>query len=119
MALAPVAPRLARLLRLLASDQDGEVIAAACAIGRTLKSVALDFHDLARAVEGHEVVEPAPSDDGEWAEKIGWLVRERKRFLRSKDIEFLNDMLGWSDEPTVRQAEWVDRIYWRERRRAL
>jgi hypothetical protein len=40
-----------KLLRLLASDKDGEVIAAAAAIKRTLASHNLDIHDLADAVD--------------------------------------------------------------------
>ena len=39
--------RLRKLLPLLASDQDGEVIGAARAIGRTLKGCGSDFHALA------------------------------------------------------------------------
>jgi hypothetical protein len=46
-ALAPIADKLKRCIRLLSSDSDGEVIAAARALNRTLKSVKLDFHTLA------------------------------------------------------------------------
>ena len=40
---------VAKLLPLLASDQDGEVLATARAIGRKLASAGLDLNDLARA----------------------------------------------------------------------
>ena len=46
-ALVTIAPRLAQLIPLLASDKDGEVVATARAIGRTLKQAGSDFHDLA------------------------------------------------------------------------
>jgi hypothetical protein len=49
-ALAPVAPKLALLIPLLASDRDGEALGACRAIGRTLKSAGCDFHDLAAAL---------------------------------------------------------------------
>ena len=48
--LAPVAPRLSKLLALLSSDHDGEVLAAARAIRRTLGSAGLSWHDLAAAI---------------------------------------------------------------------
>jgi hypothetical protein len=41
-ALAVVAPRIGQLIRLLGSNQDGEVVAAARALGRTLASVNAD-----------------------------------------------------------------------------
>src|SRR5215207_6090974 len=48
--LAPVAPRLSKLLALLSSDHDGEVLAAARAIRRTLGRAGLSLHDLAAAI---------------------------------------------------------------------
>ena len=46
-----VRPALAKLIRLLASDVDGEVLAAVRALGRALKASGCDFHDLASIVE--------------------------------------------------------------------
>jgi hypothetical protein len=40
-ALAPIAEKLKRCIRLLSSDNDGEVIAAARALNRTLKGANL------------------------------------------------------------------------------
>jgi len=48
-ALAPVVPRLAKLL--LGSDKDGEVVATARALGRTLASAGANWHDLAGALD--------------------------------------------------------------------
>jgi len=48
---AETAQRLAKLVRLLASDQDGEVISTVRAIGRTLAAASLDFHALAAVIE--------------------------------------------------------------------
>jgi hypothetical protein len=42
--------RLAKLIRLLGSPQEGEVVAAARAIQRTLASESLDLHDLVDAL---------------------------------------------------------------------
>ncbi|MGI3902498.1 MAG: hypothetical protein ACRYGP_16785 [Janthinobacterium lividum] len=56
---AKILPRLGQLIRLLDSDQDGEALAAARAIGRALKADGATFHDLAEAVEAGQ--SPAPS----------------------------------------------------------
>jgi hypothetical protein len=42
-ALAPIAAKLATFVRLLSSDKEGEIVAAAHAIKRTLKSGAPTF----------------------------------------------------------------------------
>jgi hypothetical protein len=49
--LAPIAPKLANFLRLLASDKDGEVVAAVHAMVRTLKGIGADIHDVADRIE--------------------------------------------------------------------
>jgi hypothetical protein len=49
-ALAPIAEKLRPLVRLLSSDRDGEVIAAARALIRTLKGAKLDIHALADSI---------------------------------------------------------------------
>ena len=45
-----IPPQIGKLLPMLASDKDGEVVATARAICRTLGAVNLDLHDLAKAV---------------------------------------------------------------------
>jgi hypothetical protein len=49
--LTTIAGKLGSLVRLVASDKDGEVVAAARAITRTLKSAGADIHALADRVE--------------------------------------------------------------------
>jgi len=48
--LAPIAEKVKRCLRLLASNSDGEVLAAARALNRTVKTAGLDVHALADRV---------------------------------------------------------------------
>ena len=58
-----IRPRLGRLLRLLGSDQPGEVVAAAAALRRALAGVGADLNDLGDAIERPAVVlreEPRP-----------------------------------------------------------
>lgn len=61
--LSPITPRLAKLLPLLASDQPGEVVATAAAIGRTLAGAGLSWHDLVAALDPPpgRTVRPGPS----------------------------------------------------------
>lgn len=80
--------RLAKFMRLLSSDKDGEVIAAAGAIRRVLLAADLDIHDLADVIERSNIgntaparpqprprysYRPAPPDSGfaEWARHAG------------------------------------------------
>jgi hypothetical protein len=49
-ALAPIAEKLRRCLRLLESDNDGEALAAARALTRTLRGAGLDIHALADSI---------------------------------------------------------------------
>lgn len=52
MTFATAAPRIAKLIPLLGSDQPGEVIAAAAGIGRTLEAHSSDWFDLQDCVGG-------------------------------------------------------------------
>ena len=49
-ALTTIAPKLGKLIPLLASDKPGEVVATAAAITRTLKQAGADWHDLVKAL---------------------------------------------------------------------
>ena len=49
--LAPVADKLGKLLRLLSSDRDGEIVGTARAIMRTLDGAGLDIHALAEGID--------------------------------------------------------------------
>ena len=50
-ALTPIAGKLAKLLRMLSSNREPEVLAAAQALCRTLESAGADIHALAAIVE--------------------------------------------------------------------
>jgi len=53
-------PQLGKLVRMLSSDQPGEVVAAAEAIKRTLAAQGLDIHALAAVVEAGLHSSPVP-----------------------------------------------------------
>jgi hypothetical protein len=92
--LAPVADKLGKLLRLLSSDRDGEIVGAARAIVRTLDGAGLDIHALAEGIG-------APADgkkkfsEADAAEIYRRGVEDGKRAAESENIGFRS-----VDEPT-------------------
>jgi len=86
-ALAPIAPQISKLVLLLSSNHDGEVIAAARAIDRVLKASRLDWHDLAQAL-----CLPSPSiqpcADRDWRDLLAFCASRMNRLSR-RECEFL------------------------------
>jgi len=118
-ALAVVAPRIGQLIRLLGSDQDGEVVAAARALSRTLASVGADFHDLANTVErsahisavvGNSYNEPAAHYECDHRAIARWLLNSGAR-LSPKEFAFVVDMAHRFGSLSERQEAWLQGIY--------
>jgi hypothetical protein len=133
--LAPVADRLGKLLRLLSSDRDGEVISAARAIVRTLGGAGLGINgkrfseadaaeiyrrgveDGKRAAENenigfHSVDEPT------WHEIACECAAHDKCLRDERERQFVGDMVRRTvrgGEPTEKQAHWLRAIYARVR----
>lgn len=133
-ALAPAFPKVAKLLPLLGSDRDGEVVAAAHAIGRTLAAAGLSFHDLAELVATHQFGTPHEAARGSrpmWRPASGrrsphtysarakWCAAEAGHLMNENERGFIASLAGmpagW--RPTERQARWFDRIEARVRAR--
>jgi hypothetical protein len=92
------------LVLLLSSDQDGEVVGAARAIDRALRSAGYDWHDLAGLVDGAPV-----SDDNK---SPNWrLMREfclqRAHLLRSREHQFVTGLGNWHGNLTEKQMNWL------------
>jgi hypothetical protein len=121
-------PALAKLIRLLACDVDGEVLAAVRALGRALKASGCDFHDLASIVEAPS---PAPSaraetdfrdrfggDDDEielpWQLMVDTCANQLGRFT-AKESQFLQTMKRWRGTPTSKQLNWLVALFERVR----
>jgi hypothetical protein len=143
--LAPIAGKVGKLIRLLASDRDGEVLAAVHGIKRTLESGGLDMHALADGIEGAnskkfteqdaiEIYQRGVEDGRRAAEQNGtvsfstvgepsWndIARECEAHaaqLTSREQEFVRDMCGWTvngGTPTEKQAKWLRSIWTRVR----
>lgn len=115
-ALAPVAPRLSKLLPLLASDNDGEVVATARAIDRTLRSAGLTWFDLAAAL-----ADPGPSrqsapprrppldDVAAWRGMAGDVLAAGT--LTPRQASFAASMSRARRPLTARQAEWLHDLW--------
>lgn len=128
-ALAPLAPKLARLIPRLASNHDGEVVATVRAIKRTLASAGLDLHDLATALEREPETRivyrdrPAPKRTPQmpWHEMALWCLDHGEGRLSARENDFIENVLArlslyqWSS-PTERQAAWLRSIYTRLRK---
>ena len=122
-----IAPKVASLVRLLASDQDGEALGAARALGRTLAGAGASFHDLAEAVEQP----PAPrasrghkqsADGPQWSLERRFTVASALRkglaagLFNTWEEKFATDIIGkitTSARPqnlTSKQAETVNAL---------
>jgi hypothetical protein len=111
----PAAAKLGKLIRLLSSDKDGEVLAAVGAIKRTLQSEGINIHSLAAVIEsGAQQIHVEPS----WYE-IACECENNFEKLREREREFVQDMVRRTvhgGEPTEKQAAWHRAIYVRVRK---
>lgn len=88
-----IAPRLALLIPRLASDHDGEIVATAAAIDRTLKSAGCDWHDLASVVSS-----PPAASTRHRADRQGPPIWESlDRFSQLEWLHALDEWDGLSD----------------------
>jgi hypothetical protein len=119
-ALTTIAPRLRKLVLMLSSNHDGEVVGAARAIGRVLKDAGCDWHTLADAISfskpEHAPTSP-PDDDDDWHELRAFCLAHAY-LLSLKERKFIVDLGRWRRELTPRQREWLNAIYDRLRREA-
>ena len=137
-------PALAKLIRLLASDVDGEVLGAAHALGRALKANGCDFHDLASIVEAPPIVpngggragsgfhDHFGDDDGDpaetWEAMVDACADQRSALARRyhdlvalltpKERQFIEALQHWYGEPTQKQLDWLVALFARVRRAA-
>jgi len=115
-ALAPIADKLKRFIRLLSSDSDGEVVAAARALNRALKGAKLDIHVLADSIDrnGKEYTEAHLLK----ARELG--IAEGRRLERAELDAPVFRNVNLDDEPTwheiaVECAAHQNHLYEREK----
>jgi hypothetical protein len=109
-ALTTVAPMVGKLIRLLASDQDGEVVASARALHRTLRNAGLDFNELAQMIEAPPQRTADP--DSDWR-AMARACAEHVHELSDRERSFVRSMVKWRGEPSERQIDWLLVIFGR------
>jgi hypothetical protein len=111
--------RLKKLVLMLSSDHDGEIVAAARSIGRSLKDTGLDWHWLAAQLSG-EMPEPhaeTSSTIHEYGQMVKWLYENRIRQLRTREEEFISQLyfrfqeFGPDTFLSAKQRRWLEDIY--------
>jgi hypothetical protein len=134
---------LEKLLKVaLSSDKDGEVVAAAAAIRRTLTNAGSDIHELAARVKGGKIPESemkrvydagyregkdsaataqgfSNTEGPSWHEMATYCVDHDNGRLLPREREFVNDMVRWCArrEPSEKQGRWLHSIWVRLGRR--
>jgi hypothetical protein len=130
------AGKIGKLLKMLSSPNDGEVVAAARAILRTLEAEGADIHELAERVEGRKLSQAemqriydqayrdgkdaAAADAGFRAVDVPSfyamaceIQHKADGRLSEKERGFVADMVRWCArrEPSEKQAKWLHAIY--------
>ena len=120
--ITPIASRLTKLLLMLSSDNDGEVLNAARAIGRMLQEHDADWHDLVgilltldRPQEETRTYDDE-NDDIDWHLKRNFCLVAFSHLLRPRERDFVRSLGHWRGRLTSKQSDWLNAIYARLRR---
>jgi hypothetical protein len=100
--LAVIMPQLSKLLLLLSSDRDREVVSAARAIGRVLRSNRLDWHDLVKAMH----VPASAHACSDWHDDLAYCA-EHMHLVDDRERDFLRAMAHWRGKPSQKQIDWL------------
>jgi hypothetical protein len=112
-----VAPKLRKLLLMLSSNKDGEVVNAARAIERTLRAANADWHDLTERLSApRSPPPPPPPPPASWEAKRNFCLKH-DNLLREREHAFVLGLGDWDGELTGKQASWLNAIYSRLKRR--
>jgi hypothetical protein len=128
--------KISKLIRMLSSPNDGEVVAAARALMRTLEAEGADIHELAERVEGRKlsraemkIIYDRAFQDGKNAavaangfSPVGVptfysmaceIQAKANGRLSPKEQDFIADMVRWCArrEPSEKQAKWLHALY--------
>jgi hypothetical protein len=105
--------RIGKLVRMLASDRPGEVVAAAAALKRTLAASGRDLHDLAATVESGLRQEPPtprawgpPRPSGDDWQSMCWYAHHHRHRLPAHHRELIEDLLLGRGFHDGRVTQW-------------
>ena len=103
--------RLGRIIAMLGSDKDGEVLAAVAALKRTLNASGGDLHDLVALLEGKvRVVYSKSSTPLLWRDKVAACLKEWN-FLNEWEKDFIQKLSMQRYIPTEKQAAVLNKLY--------
>jgi hypothetical protein len=101
------AKKISAILPRLGSNHDGEVVATARALERTLRACGRDWHDLVRVIEG--APEGAPQRKLDWR---GQCCEILAHGCTRRENDFCRKLLkDWRGELTEKQTSCLQRIY--------
>lgn len=104
--------RLGPLVRLLGSNQPGEVSAAVGGLRRVLEANGLDLNDFAAWME-RMASQDAVAHHGNWAEVARGYMQRGTRVLDQRDLDFLANVAtaaARGTEPSEKQQKWLNDI---------
>jgi hypothetical protein len=115
-----IAPRLKKLLLMLSSEREGEVVNAARLIDSTLRNAGADWHDLTAELLTPTGNNPPPPHDGgnteDWRAMRAFCLKHAY-LLQPREREFLLDLERWRGALTEKQFAWLASIHMRVQRR--
>ena len=102
---------------MLSSQHDGEIVSAARAISRMLKSNGADWHDLVAGLTQQPTSHaPHVANDGidpkDWRE-MRKVCSDRLHRLRERERKFIDSIGNWNGDLTEKQFQWLKSIYLR------
>jgi|RhiMetdeSRZDD1v2_1073273.scaffolds.fasta_scaffold07648_17 hypothetical protein len=106
-ALAVIAPRLRKLILMLSSDYDAEIVTAARSIGRVLADAGSDWHQFADAVT-QKTRTSILCDD--WR-AMAQFCRGQAHRLTPREFDFINNIAMRGCEPSEKQWKWLRGIF--------
>jgi hypothetical protein len=107
MTFTDVAPTIGKLVRLLGSNRDGEVVAAVRALRRVLDGAGLDLHDLAQVIEVGDV----DDDDGDGWRGMATRCSASPDAMSAQEQAFISNILRWRGTLSPKQEQWLQDIF--------
>jgi hypothetical protein len=114
--------QIGKLIPRLGSAFDGEVVATARAIEKTLAGAGLEWFDIVNALTPKQTI-PLALARRDWCEKAGYCHRHDHLCLTDAERKFVGDMDKMASgrfrrAPSEKQLAWLDAIYLKVRREA-
>jgi hypothetical protein len=118
-----ISSTVAKCIALLASDKDGEILAAVSAMRRTLAAEKLDLHDLANVVAGSPSTTAGTTNNGQGFDPVAaaqFCLASPVAF-DDREVKFLlniEHLIRRGYRLTAKQAKWLGDLHLRARRAA-